>query len=115
MLIELLADRVGREGWSADAALVLAPSRAGATRLRDAVALRLGVPTNGPRVRTVLSLAFELVTALLIVAVVGAIAVARGRQGVVRKKLVLASPRELFAGPPRPQPARRQLGTEGAE
>ncbi|MBI5160497.1 MAG: ATP-dependent helicase [Micrococcales bacterium] len=63
VLIELLADRVARRGWTADAALVLAPSRAGATRLRDAVALRLGVPTDGPRVRTVPSLAFELVTA----------------------------------------------------
>jgi NADH-quinone oxidoreductase subunit J len=59
--------------------------------------------------------AFELVTALLIVAVVGAIAVGRGRQGIVRKKPVVSSPRELFAGPPRTRPAPRRLGTEGAE
>jgi NADH-quinone oxidoreductase subunit J len=59
--------------------------------------------------------AFELVTALLIVAVVGAIAVARSRQGAVRKKPVLTSPRELFSGPPRTRPAPRRLGTEGAE
>lgn len=63
VLRELVADRVERCGWSPDAVLVLAPSRASATRLRDAVALRLGVPTDGPRVRTVPSLAFELVTA----------------------------------------------------
>ena len=59
--------------------------------------------------------AFELVTALLIVAVIGAIAVARSRQGSVRKKLVVRSPRDLFAGPPRTRPAPRRLGTEGAE
>jgi NADH-quinone oxidoreductase subunit J len=59
--------------------------------------------------------AFELVTALLIVAVVGAIAVARGRQGSVRKKLTVQSPRDLFAGPPRTRAAARRLGTEGAE
>lgn len=58
---------------------------------------------------------FELVTALLIVAVVGAIAVARGRQGVVKKKPATRSPRELFAGPPRPRTVPRRLGTEGAE
>jgi hypothetical protein len=59
--------------------------------------------------------AFELVTALLIVAVIGAIAVARGRQGAVKKKTAVRAPRELFAGPPRPRPAPRRLGAEGAE
>ena len=59
--------------------------------------------------------AFELVTALLIVAVIGAIAVARGRQGSVKKKPALRSPRELFAGPPRPRPTTRGLRPEGAE
>lgn len=59
--------------------------------------------------------AFELVTALLIVAVIGAIAVARGRQGAVKKMPVVRAPRELFAGPPRPRPAPRPLSTEGAE
>jgi len=59
--------------------------------------------------------AFELVTALLIVAVIGAIAVGRGRQGVVRKKQVLRSPRDMFSGPPRTrQVAGGPLG-EGAE
>jgi len=58
---------------------------------------------------------FELVTALLIVAVVGAIAVARGRQGNVKKRPATTSPRDLFAGPPRPRSAPRRFGTEGAE
>jgi NADH-quinone oxidoreductase subunit J len=59
--------------------------------------------------------AFELVTALLIVAVIGAIAVARGRQGAVRKRPALRSPRDLFSGPPRTRGAGGALGTEGAE
>jgi NADH-quinone oxidoreductase subunit J len=59
--------------------------------------------------------AFELATALLIVAVVGAIAVARSRQGSVRRKKVIRTPRDLFAGPLHPRDAGRPLGTEGAE
>jgi NADH-quinone oxidoreductase subunit J len=58
--------------------------------------------------------AFELATALLIVAVIGAIAVARSRQGSVRTKKVIRSPRDLFAGPVHPRDGR-PLGSEGAE
>ena len=60
-LIELVADRVRRRGWSTDQVLALTSSRATATRLRDALALRLEVPTTGPMARTVNSLAFEIV------------------------------------------------------
>jgi superfamily I DNA/RNA helicase/RecB family exonuclease len=60
-LIEVIADRVHARGWSADEVLALTASRATATRLRDAIALRLGVPTTGPLARTVNSLAFEVV------------------------------------------------------
>jgi NADH-quinone oxidoreductase subunit J len=67
--------------------------------------------------------AFELASALLIVAVIGAIAVARSRQGAVRPKKVIRSPRDLFAGPVHPRDAGhplaadggRPLRTEGAE
>jgi superfamily I DNA/RNA helicase/RecB family exonuclease len=62
-IIELVADRVLNRGWSADSIVVLTPTRASATRLRDQLALRLGVATNGPLARTVNSLAFELVGA----------------------------------------------------
>ncbi|HEY4153041.1 MAG TPA: UvrD-helicase domain-containing protein, partial [Pseudolysinimonas sp.] len=62
-IVELVADRIDRRGWSPDSVLVLAPSRAAATRLRDRLALRVGVPSNGPLARTVPSLAFELVGA----------------------------------------------------
>jgi NADH-quinone oxidoreductase subunit J len=57
--------------------------------------------------------AFELTSALLIVAVVGAIAVARSRQGTVRGKKVIKTPRDLFAGPVHPRDAGRPLGNEG--
>ncbi|MGV8969341.1 MAG: ATP-dependent helicase [Microbacteriaceae bacterium] len=60
-IIEMVADRVDARGWSADELVVLTPTRASATRLRDAIAVRLGVPTNGPVARTVNSLAFEVV------------------------------------------------------
>jgi len=60
-LIELVADRVLERGWQADELVVLTPNRASATRLRDALSLRLGVATNGPIARTTNSVAFELV------------------------------------------------------
>lgn len=60
-LVELVADRVLGRGWTTDQLLVLTPTRATATRLRDALALRLALPTTGPMARTVNSLAFEIV------------------------------------------------------
>lgn len=59
-LVELVAERVER-GWAPEQLLVLAPSRASAARLRDRLARRIGVPTDGPLARTVASLAYELV------------------------------------------------------
>lgn len=58
-IIELVADRVAR-GLDPEQLLVLTPSRASAARLRDRLARRIGVPTDGPLARTVPSLAFEL-------------------------------------------------------
>jgi superfamily I DNA/RNA helicase/RecB family exonuclease len=60
-LIEVLADRVLVRGWSPAQVLALTTARATATRLRDAAALRLGVPSTGPLARTINSLAFEIV------------------------------------------------------
>ncbi|MFZ2963657.1 MAG: UvrD-helicase domain-containing protein, partial [Rhodoglobus sp.] len=59
-LIELVADRVLERGWGTDQVLALTTARTTATRLRDAIALRLARPTSGPMARTVNSLAFEL-------------------------------------------------------
>ncbi|HEY5229488.1 MAG TPA: UvrD-helicase domain-containing protein, partial [Galbitalea sp.] len=60
-IVELVADRVQNRGWSPDELVVLTPSRASATGLRDRLAIRLGQPTLGPMARTVNSLAFEIV------------------------------------------------------
>lgn len=60
-VVELVADRVLERGWSPGEVLVLSPTRTAATRLRDRLALRLAVPTEGPLARTVNSLAFEIV------------------------------------------------------
>ncbi|WP_233563764.1 ATP-dependent helicase [Cryobacterium tepidiphilum] len=62
-LIELVAERVLGRGYSPSEILALAPTRSGASALRDTIALRLGVPTNGPVARTVNSVAFQIVTA----------------------------------------------------
>jgi superfamily I DNA/RNA helicase/RecB family exonuclease len=61
VLIELVAERVLQRGYAPSEVLVLAPTRAGATELRDRLALRLGVPTNGPLARTANSVAFQIV------------------------------------------------------
>jgi NADH-quinone oxidoreductase subunit J len=56
---------------------------------------------------------FELTTALLIVAVVGAIAVARGRYGATTRKPI-EEPKRFFYGPLHPRDAGRPLVKEGA-
>lgn len=60
-LVEFVADRVLNRGFSPSEVLVLVPTRTGATALRDRLALRLRVPTNGPLARTMNSVAFQIV------------------------------------------------------
>ena len=60
-IIELVAERVLGRGWSPEQIVVLTPSRASATRLRDDLATRLGVASQGPLARTANSLAFGVV------------------------------------------------------
>lgn len=60
-LIEFVADRVLNHGIPVDEVLVLTQGRVEATRLRDALALRLALPTTGPLARTVNSFAFSVV------------------------------------------------------
>ncbi len=60
-LIEVLAERVLQRGYATDEVVALTATRTSATRLRDRIALRIGVPTNGPLARTATSLAFQLV------------------------------------------------------
>lgn len=61
VVTEIVAALIERDGESA--VRILTPSRQAATRLRDAVALRVGVATRGPLARSVSSLAFEIVSA----------------------------------------------------
>ena len=58
---------------------------------------------------------FELATALLIVAVVGAIAVARSRHTKRAPKTDAHETRRLFAGPLHPRDAQHPLSKEAAE
>ncbi|MCU1479957.1 MAG: uvrD1 [Subtercola sp.] len=62
-LVELVADRVLGRGFRPSEIVALTPTRLAATRLRDRLALRLAVPTNGPMARTINSLAFQVVQA----------------------------------------------------
>lgn len=60
-IVELVADRVLGRGWDPRSVMVLTAARAAATRLRDRLAVRLGVPTDGPLARTAASLSYEIV------------------------------------------------------
>ncbi|MBG6212989.1 superfamily I DNA/RNA helicase/RecB family exonuclease [Cryobacterium sp. CAN_C3] len=60
-LVALVADRVLNRGYSPSEVLVIVPTRTGATALRDRIALRLAVPTNGPLARSANSVAFQIV------------------------------------------------------
>ncbi|RKR74881.1 UrvD/REP family ATP-dependent DNA helicase [Frondihabitans australicus] len=59
-LVAFVVDRVRRSGWGPSSVLALTPTRQSATRLRDALAAAVGVPTPGPLARTVASLAFDI-------------------------------------------------------
>ncbi|GAA2172294.1 ATP-dependent DNA helicase AdnA [Agrococcus versicolor] len=59
-VVELVAERLARPGWSGGDVLVLAGSRAAATRLRDRLAARVDVVTPGPLARTAASFAYAL-------------------------------------------------------
>ena len=61
VVVELVRDRIRTRGYAPGEVLVLAATRASATRLRDRIGLRVGVPTNGPLARTGNSLAFQIV------------------------------------------------------
>ena len=90
-----------------------ATGEGGLTRFRAVSAGHGSVEAVGTELFSKGIFAFELASALLIVAVIGAIAVARSRQGSVRAKKVIRSPRDLFAGPVHPRDAGRPLASDG--
>lgn len=63
LVVDLVAERIERRGYSTEEVLVLSATRASATALRDELAVRLGVTTRGPLARTANSVAFQLVRA----------------------------------------------------
>lgn len=62
-VVELVADRIVFRDYEPHEVLVLAPNRRAAAALRDRLALRVAVPTNGPLARTLSSVAFSIVSA----------------------------------------------------
>jgi superfamily I DNA/RNA helicase len=60
VVTEIVAALIARDGESC--VRILTPSRQSATRLRDTVALAVGVATRGPLARSISSLAFDLVS-----------------------------------------------------
>src|SRR6218665_4057637 len=63
-IVELVADRVHRRGYSSDEILVLSASRVAASELRDRIELRLGVPRRGSRPPSAVFVAFDLLKKL---------------------------------------------------
>ncbi|MFM6967388.1 MAG: PD-(D/E)XK nuclease family protein [Microbacteriaceae bacterium] len=61
LLIEALAALVERDG--PDSVRVVTPNRQSATRLRDVLSLRVGLPTHGPLARSISSFAYDIVAA----------------------------------------------------
>lgn len=88
---------------------VLAPHAASATRLGPVAADHGSVEAVGRLMFTDGIVPFEITTVLLTVAIVGAIAVARGKQGIRRKKPLVEKPTDLFVGPLHPRDAGRPL------
>ncbi|WP_394552547.1 PD-(D/E)XK nuclease family protein [Agromyces sp. MMS24-JH15] len=64
-VVDLVADRVERLGFTTDEVLVLAATRHTANDLRDRLAVRLGATTRGPLARTANSVGFQVVRAHL--------------------------------------------------
>jgi len=78
---------------------VLAPSADQVTRFEPALPDHGTVEAVGKAIFTEGIVPFEIATALLIVAVVGAIGVGRGKQGATRKKTRTMKPVDMFVGP----------------
>jgi NADH-quinone oxidoreductase subunit J len=78
---------------------VLAPKADQVTRFAPALPDHGTVEAVGKAIFTEGIVPFEIATALLIVAVVGAIGVGRGKQGAVRKRPRVTKPLEMYVGP----------------
>ncbi|RWZ49694.1 ATP-dependent helicase [Labedella phragmitis] len=63
VVVELVAERIATGARATDEIMVIAADRRAATRLRDVLAVRVGVPTAGPLARALTSFAFGIVVA----------------------------------------------------
>jgi NADH-quinone oxidoreductase subunit J len=85
------------------AMFALAPHADQVTLFAPALPDHGSVEAVGKMLFTVGVVPFELSTALLVVAVVGAIAVARGKHGVMKRRPAVVKPTEMFVGPVLPR------------
>ena len=83
--------------------LALAPHSDTVTKFTPALPDHGTVEAVGRMLFTVGVVPFELSTALLVVAVVGAIAVARGKHGVMKRRPRVVPPTDMFIGPVLPR------------
>lgn len=108
-LVELVADRVEHRGYSPDDILVLSATRATATSLRDRLALRLGVPSNGPLARTANSVAFQILKGVAAISGAGAPVLLTGaEQDQIISDLLLGQIQDA-AGPSWPNPLGEEV------
>jgi superfamily I DNA/RNA helicase len=63
LAVELVVDRVLGRGYAPEQVLVISANRVSATAIRDRLALRLDLPSAGPRARTAISVAYDVVRA----------------------------------------------------
>jgi NADH-quinone oxidoreductase subunit J len=77
----------------------LAPHAEQVTRFAPALPDHGSVEAVGKMLFSVGIVPFELSTALLVVAVVGAIAVARGKHGAMKRRPAVVKPVDMFVGP----------------
>lgn len=111
--VATVTDRVVRDGLSADAALVLAPTRVAAGRLRDAITAAVGGTTTQPTARTPSAFAFSLLADAAAADEEPAPRLLTGAEQDVVLGDLLAGHRESGRGPRWPSGLREALGTRG--
>lgn len=111
--IATVLDRVARDGVRPDAALVLAPTRVAAGRLRDEITAAVGGTTTQPLARTPSAFAFSLLTDAAAADDEPAPRLLSGAEQDVVLGDLLAGHRETHTGPSWPTGLREALATRG--
>lgn len=108
-----VVDRVRRDGLPADAALVLAPTRVAAARLRDQITAAIGGTTSQPLARTPSAFAFSLLVDAAAAEDEPAPRLLSGAEQDVVLADLLAGHRQQGRGPDWPTGLREALTTRG--